>query len=105
MLQKMYIRCGNVSIGCEAIVKLEDLDRHERNCPHVQLENLKKEIMRLNNNNCPNPMVMVEAVETTPDTTLNSPFVNKEGPLTESVAVSLAFVFVWTTTNKYSTFF
>ena len=43
MLEKLYIRCENEGKGCEAVVSLEKLQRHEKQCLALKMEALTKE--------------------------------------------------------------
>ena len=45
MIEKLHIRC--IHKGCEAVVTLEQLERHENQCPKMEVEALKSEISQL----------------------------------------------------------
>ena len=45
MIEKLHIRC--IHDGCEAVVTLEQLERHENQCPKMEVEALKSEISQL----------------------------------------------------------
>ena len=47
IVQTMNIRCGNNGEGCDGVVTLENLEKHEDNCPTVRLNGLLQENTRL----------------------------------------------------------
>ena len=44
MLENLYIRCQYKDKGCDGVVTLANLEKHEQNCPQLKLEQLEKEI-------------------------------------------------------------
>ena len=40
IVQKLYIRCKNSDEGCDGVVTLEKLDKHEANCPSIRMKGL-----------------------------------------------------------------
>ena len=47
IVQKLYIRCENSDKGCDGVVTLENLDKHEANCPSIRMNSLLKENAQL----------------------------------------------------------
>ena len=47
MVQKLYIRCENSDKGCDGVVRVENLEKHEVNCPSIRMNSLLKENAQL----------------------------------------------------------
>ena len=88
IVQQLYIRCKNSDEGCDGVVTLENLEKHEANCPSIRMNSLLEEIAMLREN-------MSETSESTENIgyAVSAHVVEDYGPKSVDVSFILSFYY------------